>query len=407
MKKIVALIIYLFTGCFIFAQEMNCISGRYTDDIFPEFSISTVQYGQNTNALQQNQNLLMDIYMPIDDDQVERPLIIAAHGGSFVLGSRQDMDVFCERLVKQGFVCATIDYRLWPALFLGFPDSARLSRTAIGAMSDMKAAVRFFRQSYIEGNPYGIDTNYIAVGGGSAGAITAIHVGFFDESDPISTVLRDEIELQGGFEGNSGDESNLSFSSKVHSVYNLSGAIFDTAYIDEDDVPIFSIQGTADEVVPYGIGKAANLVTMMGSQLIHQRATNLGIANELVSVEGGGHANIYSEEIYTSDLDNYNGIIGNYWSEILCGITSSFYSELPVFEARVFPNPAYHQATIDLGIDQEIRAFELYNAQGQSSRVNHRINNGQIHVPYPGSKGLYIAKIRTETSIYQAKILFN
>ena len=58
MKTIGIISLSLFIGCYMFAQEMNCISGRYTQDVFPEFSVTTVQYGKNTNALQQNQNLL-------------------------------------------------------------------------------------------------------------------------------------------------------------------------------------------------------------------------------------------------------------------------------------------------------------------------------------------------------------
>jgi hypothetical protein len=271
----------------------------------------------------------------------------------------------------------------------------------------MKAAVRFFRQSYTEGNPFGIDTNYIAVGGGSAGAITAIHVGFLDETDPLSQNLIDEIELQGGFEGNSGDELNMTFSSKVHSIYNLSGAIFDTAYIDEDDVPIFSIQGTADEVVPYGLGKAANLVTVMGSQLIHQRAENLGITNALVSVEGGLHSNIYSDEVYASDIDNYNNIIGDFWSQSLCGITSALGNEYTFDQAKVFPNPSNNQVTIDILSDQEINTIELYNIEGRRVRVDTRINYSQVTLGHPGTKGMYVARVFSENKIYQAKIIFN
>ena len=287
------------------AQSIGCDMGRYTNEVFEDYQVATVSYGRNINAILQNQILDMDIYMPANDDETERPLMIVAHGGSFVTGNRKDMDEFCVRLVKRGFVCATIDYRLWPFLLLGFPDSAKVTQTAFGAVSDMKAAVRYFRQSYEQGNPYGIDTNYISVGGGSAGAITAIHTAYVDPGDDLPEHILAEINAQGGFQGNSGDSINMTYSSRVHSVYNLSGAIFDTSWINPGDVPIFSIQGTDDETVPFAFGKAAGLVTVMGSQLIHHRAERVGVINDLISVEGGGHSNIYSEEEFAGDVNDF------------------------------------------------------------------------------------------------------
>ena len=404
MKSFLVLVAF-FVFQYSFAQEMTCVEGRYQSEIFADYTMTTIQYGQNIDALQQNKNLMMDVYTPNDDSQPERPLMIVAHGGSFVSGVRQDMDRFCVELVKKGFVCATIDYRLWPFLFLGFPDSAKIAKTAIGAMSDMKAAVRFFRKSYEEGNPFGIDTNYIAVGGGSAGAITAVHIAYMDQSDDIQEDLLSEIELQGGFEGNSGDSINLTYPSHVHSVYNLSGAIFDTSFIQAGDVPIFSIQGTADDVVPYSLGKAANLVTMMGSELIHRRAENLNITNLLVSVEEGGHSNIYDEEIYAEDLDSYERAISSYWANLICGITSSSQSLGVVQQLSSYPNPFRSHTQITIPQGHKVKSAKMISVDGKIHLLPTGNSSPHIHISRPSAPGIYMVIVVTDKGHFTTKLV--
>ena len=55
----------------------------------------------------------MDVYEPTGDTMAFRPLIIWAHGGSFLGGDKGDSDVaaLCQRFTKRGFVCASVNYR--------------------------------------------------------------------------------------------------------------------------------------------------------------------------------------------------------------------------------------------------------------------------------------------------------
>lgn len=405
MKFCFTISLLILQVAWLMAQPNGCETGRYSSDVFGEYSVTTVAYGQNINELQQNQTLRMDIYTPDGDDLAERPLIIVAHGGSFIIGVRQDLHELCERFVKKGFVCATIDYRLWPILLLGFPDSTKITQTAFGAISDMKAAVRFFRQSYVEGNPFGIDTNYIAVGGGSAGAITAIHTAYIDADDELPENVLDELDRHGGFEGNSGDSINLTYSSKVHSVLNLSGAIFDTSWIRAGEVPIFSIQGTIDETVPYGLGKAAGIATMMGSKLIHERADHVGLVNGLISVEGGGHSNIYDEPQFQNDINKYDALVSNFWTQEICGITSSVSLNETIHQIKIFPNPTNNYFNIILPEDQSIIEVELFNLQGQRISFDRDIVGNQAKVNIFGPEGIYLAKIWSDKGFGQQKVM--
>lgn len=83
------------------------------------------------------------------------PVLVAIHGGGFVLGSAQDYEYFCLEVVRElGIAVANVEYRLAPET--PFP----------GALDDCYAALRHVHS---HGRELGIDVARIAVGGSSAG----------------------------------------------------------------------------------------------------------------------------------------------------------------------------------------------------------------------------------------------
>ena len=111
------------------AQLTDCdCTNRYQTEIFDNIDVQTVTYS-DTYSLQ------MDIYTPSGDVCVNRPLIILAHGGSFIGGSKSNPTVvdLCETFAKRGYVAASINYRLLPDY--QFPDY----------LHDAKAAIRWLR----------------------------------------------------------------------------------------------------------------------------------------------------------------------------------------------------------------------------------------------------------------------
>ena len=48
----------------------------------------------------------MDIYRPVGDTETNRPLIIFAHGGTFIFGSKNNPTAvdFCEAFAKRGML---------------------------------------------------------------------------------------------------------------------------------------------------------------------------------------------------------------------------------------------------------------------------------------------------------------
>jgi acetyl esterase len=83
------------------------------------------------------------------------PVLLAMHGGGFVIGTAQDFDYFCLEVVRSlGIAVANVEYRLAPET--PFP----------GAVDDCAAALRFVHD---HAGALGLDASRIAVGGSSAG----------------------------------------------------------------------------------------------------------------------------------------------------------------------------------------------------------------------------------------------
>ena len=106
MKKITTALTLLI-ATYSFAQD--CSQGRYKEEIFSTISTtSDIQYGSNIDKNGDNVNLLLDVYTPDNDALTDRALIIMAHGGSFIAGSKTGSDVvdLCKDLTLKGYVVA-------------------------------------------------------------------------------------------------------------------------------------------------------------------------------------------------------------------------------------------------------------------------------------------------------------
>jgi acetyl esterase/lipase len=113
--------------------------------------IRNVIYG---NTL--HRNLLLDLYTPILTPLYLRPAIIFLHGGCWRFGNKNQ---FCRQASylakKYNFFAVSIDYRL--------SEEARFP----AALHDSKCAVRWVRSV---ANLFNIDSDKVAMAGGSAGA---------------------------------------------------------------------------------------------------------------------------------------------------------------------------------------------------------------------------------------------
>lgn len=142
-------------------------------------------------------DLFMDIYQPVGDIAAKRPLIIFIHGGGFYQGNRKEGRDICMVFTNYGFASASIDYRL---IDVPLTDSVTVAEGMIHAISDAKAAIRFFVEDAATTDTYKIDTNYIFISGGSAGGITAAQVAYLDPSDTIPNYISNLLSGNGGLQ---------------------------------------------------------------------------------------------------------------------------------------------------------------------------------------------------------------
>lgn len=296
--KNVTFLFSLLVSVVSFAQSPCSNGGRYANDVFSNFTLtSDITYGQNNTFSGSASQLKLDFYEPTGDTELARPLIIWVHGGSFIGGSKTDNDVktWSESFAKKGYVCASIDYRLG---FFPF-DSANAVKAVVRAVQDLKSAIRYFYKDCQTANVYKVDTNHIFIGGSSAGAITALHVAYLNDPCEISDYLNaSTIQSLGGLEGNSG---NPGYSTKIHGVINGCGALARYSWLEAGDVPLCSFHGTADGTVKYNRGMVnpgTPLMYLDGSRMLHERACAVGVENQFYTFPGAPHVPYLSNTSY-------------------------------------------------------------------------------------------------------------
>lgn len=290
MKKIYLFTLSTIASLGLLKAQTPCSTGRYASDTFTNVTTtSNIVFGSNTAANGSTTSLTMDIYQPTGDVETNRPLIIWAHGGSFIGGTKNDGDVVAlsQAFTKKGYVCASINYRLGLTPF----DSVGAVKAVLRAVQDMKASIRFFYKDKLTTNTYKIDTNNIFIGGSSAGAITALHTAYLDKSCEVNYYINPtDLTTLGGMEGYSG---NQCYSSKVKGVINLCGALGRYGWIQPGDVPFCSMHGTIDGTVKYNRGFAAplgiQLILLDGSRMLKEHANAIGVPNSFYTWYGKDH----------------------------------------------------------------------------------------------------------------------
>ena len=119
--------------------------------------------------------LKLDVVAPAEQGK-DRPAIMQIHGGSWIMGDKREQGwPLMSHLAANGWVCFNLNYRLSPGAT--FPDH----------LVDLKHGLAWIREHADE---WGIDPNFIAVTGGSAGGHLAA----------LMALTANDPELQPGFE---------------------------------------------------------------------------------------------------------------------------------------------------------------------------------------------------------------
>lgn len=425
---------------FVRAQE-PCSTGRYATDVYPTVTVtSNVVYGENLTFSGSNKILKLDFYEPTGDTATVRPLIIWAHSGSFLNGTKTDVDVVAlsQAFAKKGYACASIDYRTG-----FFPiDSANSVKAVIRAVQDMRASIRFFYKDRAEGtNTFKIDTNNIFIGGTSAGAIMALHIAYLDRTCEINDyVPSSSLETLGGLEGNSG---NPCYSANVNGVINLCGALAKYCWLEAGDLPFCSMHGNEDGVVKYNRGivnPGVQLMYLDGSRMLYEQAQAIGVQNPFYSFYGADHVPFQGTSASAlAYMDTTINFVRDYLIDRLgcsdailqaentpletatlypftpCSenITMDFCTGAAINEVaegiklRVYPNPSLSDVTVEWE-SKENSSIELYDYSGRLIKSEENVLTGYVLKREGLLEGTYLLKITTNNGMTTSlNILFN
>lgn len=231
-------------------------------------------------------DLKLHLVLPKERSDKPAPAFVWIHGGGWMGGNKDGGIGAVRPLVNEGFVGATIEYRLTGEA--PFP----------AQIEDCKCAIRYLRAHAEE---LGIDPDQIAVGGSSAGGHLAALMGtsggvkelegeggWADQPSHVQAV----VDLYGptdfelfvkteGYESHNRDrspESRLLGGGVVLEDPEGIRRVNPITYIDKDDPPFLIIHGSADPTVP------ANQ-----SEALHEALQKAGVKSKLHIIEGAGH----------------------------------------------------------------------------------------------------------------------
>ncbi len=360
MVKMIQIVFFLMFSVNCFSQ---LCSDRFDRLITEDVHITNdIVFGNNVTLTNRNVTLAMDVYEPVEEVSFNRPLLILAHGGAFITGNRRDLAELCEAYAQRGFVAATIDYRLIDDFVGAQQDSLVYIDGVLDAVMDMRAAVRYFKEEAAGQNTFQIDTNYIIVGGVSAGGVTATNMVYLDEEDSIPDYLQTILDKNAGLEGNSSE--NTSISSSVYGVLNFSGSIFRDFWMENNpDKVNFAAHDDGDRIVPCGFDAtsliSAYRLNAYGSCAIDEYLDSLGYQNKIVRIENSdGHVSFLNTTEKALDIVEQSSL---YLKQNICNlpVNNNDFEIKPQFS--VYPNPSDGKIFIST---EEQMLINIYNNLG-------------------------------------------
>ena len=257
---------------------------------------SNIIYAEKMNQDGVVQQLKLDLYEPTDNNQ--NKIVYLMHGGGFLEGDRGDFVEYSNYLVKQGFTVCNLDYRLIPEIYHEQLTYDIYATSLVLAMDDLDSAIRHIHDN---SDIYGLNDYDIIIGGYSAGALTSLHYAYINsiddvfllsESDIFSNLPQDKISLISKF-----TEKKY----EISKVLNIAGSLLSPYLVHEGEPSIISVHSIEDVVVPYEMGDTDGTgIITYGPKTIHQRADNLSIKNQLITINDDDHGS------FGSGIENEN-----------------------------------------------------------------------------------------------------
>lgn len=207
-------------------------------------------------------DLKLDVYKPANNTK-KKPAILLIHGGGFSGGDKNDVNIvnLANYFASRGWVAFSINYRLLgdkgtvPTQWIQYAQNSvpvvdqSQFLTMYPAHRDAKAAIRWV---IANADNYNIDTNYITMGGGSAGAIVATTLGITNTTDFTNEISSNTDPTL--------STTNLNKTYTIKTILDFWGSgvavtatnnIYGYQRFDRSDAPIMIAHGTADSTVKY------------------------------------------------------------------------------------------------------------------------------------------------------------
>lgn len=215
------------------------------------------------------------------------PTVIYIHGGGWVFGDKGAAVLETLPYLKMGWAAVNVEYRMASA------------SKAPGAVEDCRCALRWVVRN---AKDYHIDPTRLVVTGHSAGGHLSLTTGMLKDSDGLDNNcpsdkgeaeprvaaivnwygITDVVDL---LAGENRRTYAVAWLGSLPDKEAIARRVSPLTYVRQDNPPIITIHGDADDVVPY-------------TQAVRLRDAldKAGVPNELFTVKGGGHGQFTDED---------------------------------------------------------------------------------------------------------------
>ncbi|MBP7272694.1 MAG: T9SS type A sorting domain-containing protein [Saprospiraceae bacterium] len=512
MKKLNALLFFCLLVLTAQAQNryLEPVFGEVTvtTNVPYGFNYTVLTAGIPAIAHTTRQPLICDIYQPTGDTEVKRPLILMFHTGNFLPfvagadgfsvngscgGSVRD-SVLVEtatRLARMGYVVASCDYRSGWRPDANDPNTGQLTRvfTLINAayrgVQDSRTAARFFRKDAATTNTFRVDPDKFTVWGVGSGGYIALATTTLDTiTDTWIPKFIANIPgvgpvpmVQEGYNGNVdgtgpitkvdalynaltglpvGDTlcmpNHVGYDSDFQLALNLGGAMGDTSWLDQGEVPMISFHTPLDPYAPceHGLvivpGLNLPVVDVDGSCLVQSLVNNYGnnevfdavsssdpytVAADAINGGWDGFFPVHRDTFDSAPWEWTNGLpparptcntnavssrlmldtIIGYFAPRACfalGLNCNLSNIEELSEndvnLKLFPNPAENQVTIQTSeIFNEVEVFDI---MGRIVSRNIGVKNNQLIIQTQNMpRGMYVAKLKFDNGFISKRFI--
>jgi acetyl esterase/lipase len=412
MKKILFAPLFILLTTTLSSQI--CSSNRFTEVlVYPPSDIfidSNIIYGHAINWTGANETLTLNMCFPklSVDTMQKRPMVFLIHGGGFVNGNKRDLNYEAYEFARRGFIAVTIDYRL--GRDCNGPDSLSYDKAVYRAMQDANAALRFMVS---KADSIGLDTNWIFIGGSSAGSGTCLAIVYSSQAELNAS----NPVLQSVLGDLNNSTNNLTNTFTLKGIFNNWGGVSRDFFNPSEALPTISFHGDADPIVDIDSALGSSCVNppyVYGSNLIHQKLTQWGICSQTNVKPGGGHG-VYNAGLGANDFRIAKASC--FFKSVMCGVCVSDYrtdsvaancsttlstSEENNFEFSLYPNPV--QTTLYVKSAGKMVDLYIYDLNGKVKQISF----GKNEISVLGlSNGLYVLQVRDGDKISSYKFIKN